>query len=68
MTWRAAVTAVLVLSGLASSAAQTSAPTPDQQQARDIFRELVEINTSRAGARPAARVVADRPGRGFSCR
>jgi acetylornithine deacetylase/succinyl-diaminopimelate desuccinylase-like protein len=42
--------------------AQTSALTPDQQLARDVFRELVSINTSYKGGAtgPAAKAVADR--------
>ena len=42
--------------------AQTGALTPDQQLARDVFRELVAINTSYKGGAtgPAAKAVADR--------
>ena len=44
------------------SSAQQSALTPDQQLARDVFRQLVEINTSFKGGStgPAAKAVADR--------
>jgi acetylornithine deacetylase/succinyl-diaminopimelate desuccinylase-like protein len=43
-------------------AAQNNSLTPDQRLAREIFRELVEINTSFKGGStaPAARTVADR--------
>jgi acetylornithine deacetylase/succinyl-diaminopimelate desuccinylase-like protein len=44
------------------SPAQQSGLTPDQQLARDVFRQLVEINTSFKGGStgPAAKAVADR--------
>ena len=51
------VTLTLALSGLASVAAQST----HQQAARDLFRELVEINTSeKLGTRKAADAVAAR--------
>src|SRR5262245_26047063 len=45
-----------------SAGAQPAALSPDQQLARDVFRELVAINTSYKGGAtgPAAKAVADR--------
>jgi len=53
---------ILALLLSAPSIFAQAAPPPDQQLARDVFRELVEINTSYKGGAtgPAAKAVADR--------
>jgi acetylornithine deacetylase/succinyl-diaminopimelate desuccinylase-like protein len=59
---RALLVVVACVVVLKPTAAQTGALTPDQQLARDIFRELVEINTSFKGGStaPAVKAVAER--------
>ncbi len=56
------IPAFLVLILIRAVSAQTDTLTPDQQLARDVFRQLIEINTSFKGGStgPAARAVADR--------
>ncbi|NUO65737.1 MAG: M20/M25/M40 family metallo-hydrolase [Gemmatimonadaceae bacterium] len=53
---------VALLAGATPLAAQTMQLTPVQQQARAIFRELIEINTSwkEGSTTPAARAIANR--------
>jgi acetylornithine deacetylase/succinyl-diaminopimelate desuccinylase-like protein len=56
------IPALLVLLTLRTVSAQPNALTADQQLARDLFRQLVEINTSYKGGStgPAAKAVAER--------